>query len=370
MARILYGIHGTGHGHAMRGLTIARRLGGHEFLFIANDDAPRVLEPEFPVRRIPNLGTVFKNYQVDLAATVRHAVPLLLHRQRHVEAVLRIMDEFQPDVCMTDLEYFVPRAAERTGLPCLTLDHQHVITCCRHDLPANMWWDAFLQGLTPRYLFRPTGDNLIVSFYQPPVLPRYRARVVPPILRDRVLQLAPRDDGHVLVYQSNSTHRALIDFLRQSTTRTCYVYGYDRTEGREGNVIFMQKSEEGFLRLLEGCSYVIQGGGHTLMTEALHLGKPILTLPLKAMVEQRFNALYIERLGYGMQADMLHLSPGLLRTFEAHLPRFRENIARGRFCGNELVFGLVDAFIRTGRLPLSGEPAVSVEGGAGRKKDD
>ena len=34
MARILYGIHGTGHGHAMRGLTIARRLGGHEFLMM------------------------------------------------------------------------------------------------------------------------------------------------------------------------------------------------------------------------------------------------------------------------------------------------------------------------------------------------
>lgn len=370
MARILYGIHGTGHGHAMRGLTIARRLGGHEFLFVANDDAPRVLEPEFPVRRIPNLGTVFRNYQVDLAATIRRAVPLLLHRRRHVDAVLRIMDEFRPDVCMTDLEYFVPRAAERAGLPCLTLDHQHVITCCRHDLPPDMWWDAFLQGLTPRYLFRPTGDNLIVSFYQPPVLPRYRARVVPPILRDRVLRLAPRDDGHVLVYQSNSTHRALIDFLRQSTTRTCYVYGYDRTEGREGNVIFMRKSEEGFLRLLEGCSYVIQGGGHTLMTEALHLGKPILTLPLKAMVEQRFNALYIERLGYGMQADMLRLSPELLRQFEADLPRFRENIARGRFCGNELVFGLVDAFIRTGRLPLSGAPVVSEEGGAGGREHD
>ena len=133
---------------------------------------------------------------------------------------------------------------------------------------------------------------------------------------------------------------------------------------------FMRKSEEGFLRLLEGCSYVIQGGGHTLMTEALHLGKPILTLPLKAMVEQRFNALYIERLGYGMQADMLRLSPELLRQFEADLPRFRENIARGRFCGNELVFGLVDAFIRTGRLPLSGAPVVSEEGGAGGREHD
>lgn len=358
MARVLYGIHGTGHGHAMRGLTIARRLGRHDFLFIANDDAPEVLEPEFPVRRIPNLGTVFRKYRVDVAATVRRAVPLLLHRRAYVDQVLRIMDEFQPDVCMTDLEYFVPRAAERAGLPCLTLDHQHIITCCRHDLPPDMWWDTFLQGLTPRYLFRPTAENLIISFYAPPALPQYKVRIAPPILRDGVLALRPRDDGHVLVYQSNSTHRRLVDFLHAATDRPCYVFGYGRTEGREGNVIFQPRSEEGFLRLLEGCAYVIQGGGHTLMGEALHLGKPILTLPLRAMVEQRFNALYIERLGYGMQADLPTLEPDLLRRFERRLDAFKAAIVRGRFCGNETVFGLVDHFIRHGCLPEAGNPAV------------
>lgn len=359
MARILYGIHGTGHGHAMRGLTIARRLGAHEFLFVANDDAPKILEPEFRVHRIPNLGTVFRNYQVDVGATVRKAIPLLWHRRRYVDEVLRLIDQFRPDVCMTDLEYFVPRAAEKAGLPCLTLDHQHVITCCRHGwLPPRMWWDHLLQGITPRYLFRPTEQNLLVSFYAPPVQPRYHARVVPPILRESVLRLSPRDDGHVVVYQSNSTHRKLVNFLLQATDRPCYVFGYGRTEGREGNVIFMKKSEEGFLKLLEGCSYVIQGGGHTLMTEALHLGKPILSLPLKAMVEQCFNALYLERLHYGMQADMMTLEPALLRRFEERLPEFRAAIARGHFCGNDLVFGLVDTFIRTGTLPVSGTPKV------------
>ena len=189
MARILYGIHGTGHGHAMRGLTIARRLGAHEFLFVAKDDAPKILEPEFRVHRIPNLGTVFRNYQVDVGATVRTAIPLLWHRQRYVDEVLRLIDQFKPDVCMTDLEYFVPRAAEKAGLHCLTLDHQHVITCCRHGwLPPRMWWDHLLQGITPRYLFRPTEQNLLVSFYAPPVQPRYHARVVPPILRESVLR--------------------------------------------------------------------------------------------------------------------------------------------------------------------------------------
>lgn len=353
MARILYGIHGTGHGHAMRGLTIARRLRQHEFLFVAEDDAPGVLEPEFPVCRLPNLGTVFRNYKVDIAATVRRAVPLLLKQEQYIHRLLTTIERFKPDVCITDLEYFVPRAAERAGLPCLTLDHQHIITCCRHKLPPSLWWDYLLQGLTPRYLFRPTHANLLVSFYAPPVLARYQARVVPPLLRDSVLARTPRDAGHILVYQSNSTHKGLIDFLKTATGRTCYVYGYDRTEGRDGNVIFMQKSEEGFLDLLESCSYVILGGGHTLMTEALHLGKPLLTLPLKAMVEQRFNALYVEQLGYGRQADMFTLTPQLLREFESSLPRFRAAIGRGRFCGNDQIFRLVDSFARSGTLEMT-----------------
>ncbi len=347
MARILYGIHGTGHGHAMRGLTIARKLGNHEFLFVANDDALRILEPEFQVKRVPNLGTVFNNYRVDLVATIQKALPILHKRKQYINEVINIIEAFKPDVCMTDLEYFVPKAAQHTGLPCLTLDHQHVLTCCEHKLPINMLFDYTLQGLTPRYLFKPTEQNLIVSFYQPPVKPQYNARIVPPILRDIVMEQNSSNKDHVLVYQSNSTHKGLIDFLKKSTKRTCYVFGYDRTDGQDGNVIFMQKSEQKFLDLLASCAYVILGGGHTLMTEALYFGKPILTLPIMAMVEQRLNAHYIDSLGYGMQASMLKLNPLLLEEFEQKIPIFKENIFNGNFCGNTLVFELVNKYALT-----------------------
>ena len=350
MARILYGIHGTGHGHAMRGLTIARSLAEHEFLFVTDGDALSVLSGEFPVVRLDNLGTVCRNYKVDLPATVAQAVSILLRRKHITEKLLRIMDEFKPDCCMTDLEYFVPRAAKQSGLACLTLDHQHVITCCRHKLPPDMWFDYFIQGLTPKYLFSPTEENLIISFYAPPLRPEYRAKIAPPILRQSVLDLRPCDRGHVLVYQSNSTHRGLLDFLKAATRRTCYIFGYRNRVGREDNLVFCPKSEEGFLELLEGASFVICGGGHTLMTEALFLGKAVLSLPLKAVVEQRFNALYIEQLGYGMQADMFGLRPELLAEFEARLGEFTGNVSKGNFCGNQTVFSLVTNFIRTGRL--------------------
>ncbi len=352
MARILYGIHGTGHGHAMRGLTIARKLHEHEFLFIANDDALRIFGQEFEVCPIPNLGTVFKDYKVDISGTVAKAIPILAKRQKITQDVINIIEDFKPDVCMTDLEYFVPRAARQVGLPCLTLDHQHVLTCCEHDLPANMLFDYFLQGLTPRYLFSPTEQNLIVSFYAPPVKAKYNARIVPPILRDIVTEQNASNGEHVLVYQSNATHKGLVDFLKLATKRTCYVFGYDQIQGSDGNVIFMPKSEQTFLDLLSSCAYVILGGGHTLMTEALFFGKPILTLPIMAMVEQRLNAHYIERLGYGMQAQMLKLSPSILQNFEQNIPIFKENIFKGNFCGNSLVFELVNRYVNTKTLSM------------------
>lgn len=352
MARILYGIHGTGHGHAMRGLTIARALPHHEFLFVANDDAPEVLEPEFNTVRLPNIGTSFKDYQVDLKKTIKKGLGILIDKKRHMGDAQKIVDRFKPDVCMSDLEYFVPRVAKLNGIPCLTLDHQHVLTCCAHDLPYSMLWDVFFQGLTPRYLFRPTEANLVISFYQPATLPRYNVRIAPPILRKKVINLQPEDKGHVLVYQSNTTDSRLIEFLKNHVDREVYVFGYPRHEERENNIVFMEKSEDRFLELLSTAAYVIQGGSHTLMSEALYLEKPIISLPIQAMVEQRLNAHYLEKLGYGRNLRMNELSSDIIKNFENNLASYKNRIRQNNFYGNEIVFSLVDQFIK------SGDPAV------------
>ena len=351
MARILYAVHGTGHGHAMRGLTIARAMPQHEFLFVANDDAPKVLEAEFRVERLPNLGTVFRDYRVAIKATVARAIPLLLNQKKYIAQGVKLIESFAPDLCITDLEYFIPRAAQMAGVPCLTLDHQHIITCCRHELPKDLLWDAFLQGLTPRWLFRPTKANVLISFYAPPIKKEWNAKVFPPILREKVLRAKPRDDGHILVYQSNSTDRRLIDFLKTSTGRKAYVYGYGRDEGRDGNVFFRKRNEDEFLELLAGCSFVIQGGSHTLMGEALYLNKPVISIPIKAMVEQRFNALYLDRLGYGRQAEMARLDARFMADFEEAIPIFRQNQRESSFDGNQKVFDIVEACANSGQLP-------------------
>ena len=74
---------------------------------------------------------------------------------------------------------------------------------------------------------------------------------------------------------------------------------------REGNLIFKPFSEAGFIDDLRTARGVVGGGGYTLMSEAVYLRKPMLSVPIGGQFEQVLNALYLEKLNYGMHAKAL-----------------------------------------------------------------
>ena len=351
MARILYGVHGSQHGHAIRALILARHLAalGHEFRFVSSEEGAELVGREFPVERFENPGTRYKNQRLDTPATLALAARTLAKRGSELSRLARMIRDFRPDAAIADYEYFVPIAARRAGIPCLSLDHQHVVTCCRHDLPARLVPGYLGIAASIRFLFSAATDYLAISFYQPPAKPGARARVAPPILRDSVLRRTPTRGAHILVYQSCGICDAFAPFLK-TLDREFRVYGY-RMDKVDGNLTFRDYSEEGFLDDLASCAYVVCGGSHNLMSEALFFGKPVLSFPVPGAFEQQLNALYLERLGYGRAASMDRLTPELLPAFEKDLPAMRRRIAAGKFGGNDAVFALVEAFLRQGRLP-------------------
>ena len=71
---------------------------------------------------------------------------------------------------------------------------------------------------------------------------------------------------------------------------------------------------------------MIAGGGFTLMGEAVYLHKPMLSVPVGGQFEQVLNALYLEKLGYGLCAE--ELTEDRLREFLARTPRIREEPLR------------------------------------------
>lgn len=350
MAKILYGVHGTGHGHAVRALTLARHFTsrGHEFLFISHGTGADILGREFPVEDIPDPETPIRGHKVALAATIYSSLAVRSRSRTYIDKILRIMQRFQPDVTLSDYEYFVPRAAHRAGLPCLSVDHQHIITACRHPVPWAQYPAYLSTAWSVRRFFSQASDYLVISFFRPQVKPGVRAEVLPPLLRETVLQRQPREGEHVVAYQGYTTFKRFFPFLR-AIPSPVKVYGFD-TEKTDGNLHFKKTSETGFLDDLSSCRYVVCGGSHTLISEALYYGKPVISFPIKGAFEQFLNAFYLERLGYGQSCPGFHPQPEIIPAFEMRLNDFRRNIARENFCGNPQIFATVERFLQEKKL--------------------
>ena len=344
MAKILYGVHGTLHGHAMRALTLARHFSEHEFLFVTHDRGTAVLAPEYPVVEIPGPLTIYQNHRVATWPTVVHTLRQFPTQGARLRQVRDLIEEFQPDVALSDYDYLVARAAQQVGLPCLSVDHQHIITFCHHPLPWRLRLPYWQLAWVIQWLFSQASHYLVISFFRPPLKPGVRGRLAPPLLRESVLERQPREGDHVLVYQSISPFPGFFDFL-QSLPHPVVVYGFHQHH-RDGNLTFKENSEEGFLEDLASCRYVICAGSHTLTSEALYYGKPVLSIPFQGAFEQYLNVFYLERLGYGRGLTSFPPQPDFMAGFEARLEDCRQAIGQGEFLGNDEVYASVGEFIR------------------------
>ena len=343
MAKILYGVHGTLHGHAMRALTIARHFSEHEFLFVTHDRGTAVLSPEYPVVEIPGPLTIYKNHRVATLPTVVHTLSQLPTQGARLRQVRKLIEDFGPDVAMSDYDYLVARAGQQVGLPCLSVDHQHIITFCRHQVPWAHRLPYWQLALVIKWMFSQASRYLVISFFRPPLKPGVRARLAPPVLRESVLTRQPCEGGHVLVYQSISPFPGFFDFLKR-LPHPVVIYGFHQNR-REGNLTFKENSEGGFLDDLASCRYVICAGSHTLTSEALYYGKPVLSIPFQGAFEQVLNVLYLERLGYGRGLTSFPPGKDFMAGFEASLEDYRQAISQGKFLGNEEVYASVGEFI-------------------------
>ncbi|MFC1884975.1 glycosyltransferase family protein [Thermodesulfobacteriota bacterium] len=343
MARIAYGVHGTGHGHAMRALTVARHYPDHEFLLVTHGDGSAILGSEYRVVECPNPVTPVRFHKVDISALLHQNFKVFLKKKTFIERAVTIIEDFQPDAVISDYEFFLPRACRILGVPCLSLDHQHVVTACVHSVPWRQWYSYFSTYCAIKCLFSKCSDYIVTSFFRPPLRKNVKTRLVPPLLRESVIEVTPCSGEHVLAYHGYSTSKGFFDFLK-TIKRHVIVYG-SNTDGKDGNLEFKRNSEEGFLKDLASCCYVVCSGGNSLISESLFYGKPLLAFPIQNAFEQFLNCHYVETLGYGKYFEKFDRAVGAVESFEENLDNYRNNIGKGRFCGNDEIFSLIDSFV-------------------------
>jgi uncharacterized protein (TIGR00661 family) len=155
-----------------------------------------------------------------------------------------------------------------------------------------------------------------------------------------VLQAVPSAGEHLLVYVT-SPSPALARLL-QSVRSRFIAYGFGR-EGQDGNILFKKPSTTGFLEDLINCKGIIANAGFSLVSEALHLGKPYLAVPVKSQFEQTFNAYYLDKMGYGAYWE--DLNKERVESFLFNLPVYAENLQKYPREGNSALFEKLDSLI-------------------------
>ena len=299
MAKIVYGISGSGSGHSSRAREMMTHLRaqGHDILGVSYDRGFRNLTDDFYMFDVPGLHIVaIQNRVSKLQTAIKNLKSLTGGISKFREFKETVFNCFQPDIVLCDFEPLTAYMATHRDLPLVSIDNQHRMRYMEYPCPAPLRKDALVAETVIRAFVPKPDVSLVTTFFFGDVK-NDRTLLFPPILRQAVFDAKPSDEGHILVYFTQE-FESFMGMLREFPRERFLVYGAGR-EGEEGNLTFRPFSLDGFLADLASSRAVISTAGFTLMTEALHLRKPMLALPMGGQFEQELNAHLLEDLNYG-----------------------------------------------------------------------
>jgi uncharacterized protein (TIGR00661 family) len=310
--RILYGVVGEGMGHATRSLVVLRHLlaRGHDVRVVVSGRAHEYLANRLraysnaTIEEIHGFKLRYFGNRLDRAGSLfwnlKNAPKGI---RKNIKVYRKVAEDgFKPKVVFSDFESWAALYGLKSRLPVISIDNMQIINRCRHRKSLTKGFDFRLARAAVKMKTPRAYHYLITSFFFPPVR-RRRTTLVPPILRPAVIEAKRVPGKHVLVYLRAVGADELAAILKK-LPYPFRVYGTSGVKS-EGNVKVCPFSETGFLDDLRRARAAIAGGGFSLMSEAVSLRVPMLSIPIEHQFEQELNARYLEDLGYGVRSRTL-----------------------------------------------------------------
>jgi uncharacterized protein (TIGR00661 family) len=346
MARIVYGVSGEGSGHSSRARVVLEHLtgAGHAVKVVTYDRGIRNLEGDFDLFETVGLHIASDNNRVSPLKTLLNNLQQLPDGHRKLNELRKeIFKGFSPDAVITDFEPMCAYLAHHYDIPLITIDNQHRLRYMHYEYPAALKSDRNLAvGIIRAMVPKPDVSLVTTFFFGEPK--NRRTFLFPPLLRDKVRNLKSSRENHILVYLTSGFEQ-FVEMLKRFPREEFVVYGQGDS-GRQGNLLFKAPDTDGFLEDLASCKAVMATAGFTLMTEALHLKKPYLALPMSGQFEQAINAVFLERLNCGVNLHQLH--PAGIGDFLYRLPEFEAALAGLPTFDNGLLLEKVDELLANG----------------------
>ncbi len=284
--KLAISINGQGRGHLTRMTALGQLLAkDHSLSFWCPEkyhDFLRAHFPDSPVFSIPYYHFVLDGGRIDLLKT---GVSNFGNLVGSVAATSDISDQLRLlniDLLISDFEPFVPKAAGRIGLPIIQLNHPGVVLRS--------------PGLSPEILLAKMISNSMMGDHDVRIISSFYNGDVGPIIRPGIRNARPSRGNHYVIYLFPS----MLDSVCAELDRI-------------GNLDYrvFPNPEEDFVESLVTCRGVITNAGHQLLSEALHLEKPIFSIPFEGQFEQKLNSEMLTLSGRGITGTMKNLRKDL-----------------------------------------------------------
>jgi uncharacterized protein (TIGR00661 family) len=341
MANILYGVNGEGSGHSSRAHEVLKHLqaAGHTLHIVSFDRGLRNLSADFEVAEIYGLRLAYARNRLRYGRTVLRNLLSAPAAARSLRRLQKSAREWKIQLVITDFEPLSCLVGREMRLPVVSIDNQHILVCAEISYPSRYRREAAIAKWVTRFMTPRAQAYLITSFF-PARLKTRNALLFPPILRGDVLESRPSAGDAVVVYVTSPEKH--LPLLLRGLRQRFLCYGFGR-EGRDQNLEFKRPGRPEFLKDLAVARAVLGNAGFSLISEALHLGKPFLAWPVKRQFEQVFNAYYLQKAGYG--AFYEDLDREKVESFLSHLDDYRKNLAAYPREGNGALLAKLDELI-------------------------
>jgi len=340
MARIVYGIAAEGMGHATRSRPIIEELRkSHQVKVVTGDRAYDYLRKDFDCEKIQSFHIRYRNNAVSDLGTFFMNLKNSRRLLNSFRKVRSMINEFRPDMIITDFEPFTNYIGNMRAIPVISIDNMNILLQCRLDIPAKYWVHSLKSRIITKLLC-PSADRYIITTFFYPEVKNDKATLVAPILRKEIVRLKPRKEDFVLVYQTSRSNKKLFELLKRVDEKFV-IYGFNK-ERTDKNLHYKKSSNEEYYDNLRKCKAVITNGGFSLISEALYMKKPVLSIPVRKQFEQTNNALWLEREGYGKFSEK-----PCREDIESFL---RSRYKTCEMSGNKEVIRLINSYLKANNL--------------------
>ena len=282
--KILYAVQATGNGHISRAMELLPHLKEYGVVDIFLSGANSSLELNAPVKyRSKGLSLYYTcNGGLDYWQLIKSFQPMRIRQE------IRDLPVEKYDLIINDFDYITSAACAKKRVPSINFGHQA----------------SFQSVNTPRPEKKnPTGEWVLKNYarasrYVGLHFHPYEDYIFTPVVKKEILLAEPTDKKYITVYLPSYCEPELKKIFRSFPDVQFEIFSRQTSQRtKDRNMIFLPVDTQLFNQSLIHCSGIITGGGFETPAEALHLGKMIISIPIRAQYEQQCNAAALEQMG-------------------------------------------------------------------------